>query len=102
MTISRDDIKRIHATIADLAGRWPKCFSVLETRRRPLKLGIHEDIAAAAPDLDPTDLSNALRYYVGNLFYLNACTIGAPRVDLNGDACGEVTAEQVASSALPI
>jgi sRNA-binding protein len=32
------------AALALLAERWPKCFSVYQQRRRPLKIGIRDDI----------------------------------------------------------
>jgi ProP effector len=97
---ARDDIKRIQKTIAVLAERWPRCFVVFEKRRRPLKVGIFEDIAAVAPDLDPADLAAAIRFYVGNLHYLAACVAGASRIGLNGEVCDEVTAKDAESAAL--
>jgi sRNA-binding protein len=36
----------IAAVIALLAETFPRCFSVYEGRRRPLKIGIHRDILA--------------------------------------------------------
>jgi ProQ/FINO family len=39
------------AAIVRLAELYPKCFSVYEGRRRPLKIGIHKDILAAADEL---------------------------------------------------
>jgi hypothetical protein len=38
-------------TIAALAARFPRAFFVYERRRRPLKIGIHLDLAVAAPDI---------------------------------------------------
>jgi ProP effector len=89
--MSSAELARIHQTIADLCGRWPKCFSVLEARRRPLKVGIDRDIAAAIPDLDPTVLSASLRYYCRSIGYLDACRLGMPRIDLQGEPCGSVS-----------
>ena len=37
----------IVAVIGSLAEKWPGCFSIPESRRRPLKLGIREDVLAA-------------------------------------------------------
>jgi len=35
------------ALIEKLADRFPACFAVYEKRRRPLKIGIHDDLVAA-------------------------------------------------------
>jgi sRNA-binding protein len=37
----------IVAVISLLAEKWPCCFSIPESRRRPLKLGIREDVLAS-------------------------------------------------------
>jgi ProP effector len=98
--MSSAELARIHQTIADLCWRWPKCFSVLEARRRPLKVGIDRDIAAAASDLDPAALTAALKYYTSNIAYLNACVVGAPRIDLNGEVCGSISERDAVRAAL--
>jgi ProP effector len=85
------------ATIALLAERFPAAFAVLETKRRPLKTGIAEDILAAAPDLDKAAVGAALRFYCGNPRYRGALTAGAVRVDLAGNPTAPaVTAEEAA------
>lgn len=84
----------MHDIIGLLAERFPKCFAVYERRRRPLKLGIHHDIT----DIDPAALTAALRSYVSADGYLCRCLVGAPRIDLNGEPAGVVTAEEAASS----
>jgi ProP effector len=98
--MSSAELARIHQTIADLCWRWPKCFSVLEARRRPLKVGIDRDIAAAASDLDLAALTAALKYYTSNIAYLNACVVGAPRIDLNGEVCGSISERDAVRAAL--
>ena len=35
------------AVISLLAEKWPSCFSIIESGRRPLKLGIRDDVLAA-------------------------------------------------------
>jgi sRNA-binding protein len=83
------------ALIEQLAERWPQCFSVYEKRRRPLQLGIHIEILAALGDaVTPTDLSVALGIYCANYAYLLACREGAPRIGLDGNPGGVVTAEE--------
>jgi ProP effector len=87
--------KSILATIAMLADQHPKCFSTYERRRRPLKVKIHIDILGAS-GIEPKVLSAALSFYCLNFHYLAACSEGAARIDLNGEVCGVVTAEEAA------
>jgi ProP effector len=94
------DLKTAIYLIAALADFWPKCFSVFQGRRRPLKINIHLDIAAAAAGaILPNEIAAALRLYVANAFYLRACREGAVRIDLNGEPAGVVTAAEAANSA---
>jgi sRNA-binding protein len=79
-------------TLLTLRQKFPRAFARLNARiRRPLKIGIHLDMQAAIPDLDPVGLSRALRLYVSDLRYHRACTEGAVRIDLDGNACGTVS-----------
>jgi sRNA-binding protein len=88
------------AVIALLAERWPQCFSVYEKRRKPLKLGIHIEILAALGDaVTPSELSVALGIYCRNGVYLCRCSEGAPRIGLNGNCTGHVTAEEAEHAA---
>jgi ProP effector len=82
------------ATIELLAETYPQCFSVFEKRRRPLKIGIRDDlIAALAGAITPKEAALALAIYCGNWCYLKACREGAPRIDLNGNVVGTVDAD---------
>lgn len=81
------------ALISLLEERFPNCFAVFERRRRPLKIGIHQDIIAAT-GFAPNELGRALRRYTqadGNLAKLKA---GAARIDLDGQPAGLVTAAE--------
>jgi sRNA-binding protein len=40
----------------------------------------------------------ALKIYTSNAGYLKACKEGAPRIDLNGEVAGQVTAEEAANA----
>src|SRR5215472_16120843 len=96
------DTKR-HATNAAaimlLQERWPKCFAIYEQRRRPLKIGIHNDLLIALNGtLPPLELSHALRAYTGNAYYLTMLRKGAWRLDLDGKPAGTVTAKDEASA----
>jgi ProP effector len=86
-------------TIGALAAKFPKAFFVYERRRRPLKLGIHLDIAAAAPEIPAKEIRTALRIYVTNTGYLHACKAGATRIDLNGEPAGCVTDDEARNAA---
>jgi ProP effector len=59
---------------------------------RPLKLGIDRDLVALGV-LDEASAMMALRHYCGQLVYRRSIVAGAVRVDLDGQAAGEVTAE---------
>ena len=49
----------IAAVLELLAETWPKCFSIYEARRQPLKVGVHHDILAAL-EKAATAASNSL------------------------------------------
>ena len=93
---SREDTDA--ATIARLAATFPQCFAVYQLRRRPLKVGIHHDIIAKV-EIDPRELRRALRLYVHNDGYLRGMRVGIPRIDLDGNPVGAVTAEQAKQAA---
>ena len=65
--------------------------------RRPLKVGIFDDILAD-PTIDRRTLRALLRRYCGSPSYLAALQEGAVRVALNGSAAGTVTAEQAVAA----
>jgi ProP effector len=80
-----------------LAEKWPCCFSITETRRRLLKLGIREDVLAALGGAIPAGkVSAALRWYVSSPEYQRRLLHGAWRVDLNGRPTGTVSQEDEA------
>ena len=89
------------ALIILLAERWPKCFSVFERSRRPLKIGIFHDVMAALGDsVSRTELKDAFRFYCGNVWYLShSCYVGTPRIDVDGNVAGVVTEEEAQNAA---
>jgi hypothetical protein len=88
-----------HDTIVALAELFPQCFAVFEQHRQPLKVGIHLDLLAKLNGaITSKECANALRLYCSNGFYLRQCIEGAPRVDLNGEVAGHVTAEEAANA----
>jgi ProP effector len=89
------DFTAVQNTIAALADLYPACFAVFQERRKPLKVGVRDDVIAALNGaITDKEVSRALRWYCGNSGYLKACVEGAPRIDLNGEAVGTVTAEE--------
>jgi ProP effector len=82
-------------TLLVLRQRFPLAFAPLNARvRRPLKIGIDGDLRAALPDVDPVMIGRALGFYCSGGEYRHACTEGAERVDLNGNPCGAITADE--------
>jgi ProP effector len=85
----------VSTIITWLAERFPNCFSIYAGRRRPLKIGIRDDIIAAVGDAGaPDKLRAALRRYTRNEIYLSKLRASALRIDLNGQLAGAVTAEE--------
>lgn len=76
-------------TIVALEAAFPSAFAVYQNRRRPLKVGIHLDLAERGHA--GSAVRQALGHYAGNVGYLKAMQAGAARVDLDGQPAGEVT-----------
>ena len=83
----------ISAALEILSEAFPRAFALYERRRRPLKIGIHADIAARCPALTPREIGRALQLYTGSRGYLQAVAFGSARVDLDGNPAGSITAE---------
>lgn len=83
--------------IAFLAERFPQCFSA-EGEARPLKIGIFQDLVERVEgemNLSKTQLRSALRLYTSSWRYLYGVKLGATRVDLDGNPCGELDEQHV-------
>ncbi|WP_431222626.1 RNA chaperone ProQ [Serratia sp. L9] len=83
--------------IAFLAERFPLCFSA-EGEARPLKIGIFQDLVdrvQGEESLSKTQLRSALRLYTSSWRYLYGVKVGAQRVDLDGNPCGELEQQHV-------
>jgi sRNA-binding protein len=82
-------------TIGLLAELYPKTFSVHEGKKRPLQLGISDELQAALDGaVTPKELSAALRRYVSNRAYLAGLRHGAYRIGLNGTPQGIVAKDE--------
>jgi hypothetical protein len=64
---------------------------------RPLKLRIHLDLIERAP-VTAEEVHAALSIHCHALSYLRAQVAGAPRIDLDGNPAGVVSAEEAASA----
>jgi ProP effector len=82
--------------VAMLAARLPHAF-VAESLKphMPLKLGIDRDLVALGV-LDEATATRTLRHYCSRLMYRRSLVAGAVRVDLDGQAAGEVAAAHAA------
>ncbi|ULR29431.1 RNA chaperone ProQ [Dickeya fangzhongdai] len=83
--------------IAYLAERFPLCFT-LEGEARPLKIGIFQDLVERVSEsehVSKTQLRSALRLYTSSWRYLYGVKLGAQRVDLDGNSCGELEQQHV-------
>src|SRR6266516_1165816 len=79
--------------IARLAALYPAAFFLVGADRKPLKLGVHRDLAAARA-LSCRERNLALALYTGSLGYLGNMREGVPRIGLDGQPAGAVTAEE--------
>jgi sRNA-binding protein len=77
-------------TITALAARFPSAFVADPVQsHRPLKIGIGNDLVAAG--FPAREANAALKTYTGRPAYQRVVATGGYRVDLDGNAAGEVT-----------
>ena len=88
---------RADQVILCLAKLWPRAFFVEESKRRPIAIGITQDlIVALAPairsgKISEDDVKLALKRYTGSTGYLEHCVIHENvRLGLNGETSGTV------------
>jgi ProP effector len=92
-----EKLKNSKEVIAYIAECFPKCFT-LEGEAKPLKIGIFQDLAERLNEdskVSKTQLRAALRQYTSSWRYLHGVKLGATRVDLDGNSCGELEEEHV-------
>lgn len=93
----RTSNQKTAAVLELLAEAWPACFSIYEGRRKPLKIGVRDDILArVAGAIRPRELSRALSVYCASPGYLRSFKVGAERVDLDGNPTSIITVEEAA------
>ncbi len=76
------------AALKLLMETYPRAFS--RTEVKPLKIGIQEDLMADEK-VAKNKIKRALASYVRSLSYYRSLKAGAARIDLNGEASGEVS-----------
>ncbi|WP_020680348.1 ProQ/FINO family protein [Marinobacterium rhizophilum] len=79
------------AALKLLMETYPKTFS--RTEVRPLKIGIQEDLLADEK-IAKNKIKRALASYVRTLSYYRSLQAGAARIDLAGEAAGEVSEQE--------
>ncbi|MCS0351150.1 RNA chaperone ProQ [Vibrio ordalii] len=92
-----EKLKNSKEVIAYIAECFPKCFT-LEGEAKSLKIGIFQDLAERLNEdskVSKTQLRAALRQYTSSWRYLHGVKLGATRVDLDGNPCGELEEEHV-------
>lgn len=82
--------------VALLASAHPAAFG---GPARPLKVGIHRDVAAAHPEAGAAAIQRALGWVANRPPYLEALALGRGRVDLDGRPAGEPDEAQRRSAA---
>jgi sRNA-binding protein len=80
----------MHEGINLLAELYPRCFC--RTNRRPLKIGVCDEIIGQHPEISRHRIKRLLKTYTQNPEYWSTLTAGTPRIDLEGNLVGEVTA----------
>ena len=87
-----------HLRLKDLARRFPLVFG--DAVCKPLKKGIRNDIVAALNgQFSDKSVRRAIGFFTSSQRYLEAVQLGGPRYGLDGEPCGEVSAEESAHAA---
>lgn len=93
-------MSKAHLTLLDeLTEKYPAVFPRDPKAVKPLKIGIHQDLLAALPEVSQGALRKALAHHTRRLAYLRALIRGGDRVDLQGQPVEPVTPEQQAVAA---
>lgn len=75
---------------------------VKDGEARPLKIGIFEDLKEKCASVEGLSISKvraALRLYTSRLKYLYSVKEGAPRIDIDGNECGDTVSAEHATYA---
>jgi ProP effector len=90
------------AIISRLAKLYPKTFFVHPKERKPLKIGIYnqvvDEVLPTLADISKKQLKAAFTFYCGHFHYVNAMLNETHRIDLKGEPVEAITPEQKAMS----
>lgn len=92
----REPVDPVVHTIGKLQKRFPRAFPKNPSPKVPLKVGVIDDLLKQASDLGLTEkqVRDAIKLWCRGARYWSCLVQGAARVDLNGDAVGEVSASE--------
>lgn len=87
-------------SIGRLQRHFPKTFPKNPAPKLPLKIGIHQELLAKAKEigLEEAAITDAVKTWCRGTRYWASIVEGAPRVDLEGNPAGEVTARDAAQA----
>ena len=99
--LTKEQLDAAYDVLIDLRRAFPEMISRLDVpKRRPLKIGIAKDVQARLPEVPAEVIGHAMRVYCSDRRYLAGLIAGAPRVDMTGARCGEVTPDEANSAKL--
>ena len=99
--LTKEQLDAAYDALIDLRRAFPEMISRLDVpKRRPLKIGIAKDVQARLPEVPAEVIGHAMRVYCSDRRYLAGLIAGAPRVDMTGARCGEVTPDEANSAKL--
>lgn len=94
--LTPEQLSQAKAILTVFQERFPETFFDDAEKVRPLKINIHCDLYTVfAEQYSKKAISRALKLYTKCPDYFNALTLDAQRVDLEGNAAGEVTQEHL-------
>jgi len=79
---------------AKLAEQFPEVFAMRSKDRRPLAIGIHDELLKIETGLSANQLRHAMASYCTSIGYLHQVREGAARIGLDGHPVGVVTAAE--------
>jgi len=91
-------VKQYRTQIQALSALYPKCFTA---NPKPLAIGLDKEIIAneelkpEAERMSKTSIKKFLGVYTSKYKYLQSCTLGAARIDLEGNEVGVLDQEAV-------
>ena len=94
----KDPFASQRAVIEKLAELRPNTFFIEPEQRKPLKIGIFEELLEAHPEFTKTQLRHALKFYCRDSTYLKSIQRHTHRIGLNGEPAQEITAAEKESA----